>query len=104
MANLYSAGLWGSGFDFRDERLDDVNFLWPYGAPLDKIVTIRTEAGFWFKGRREPLIQIIREMLNPEDPGNHQVKVAADFFADAFRTTRQTGFAAGLFDNDNHGL
>jgi len=93
-----------SVIDFGNKRLDDVNFLWPYGPPLDEIVNIRTEAGFRFKSCGVPLVQIIGEMLNPENPGNNQIKVAADFFADAFRTTRQAGLAAGLVDNDNHGL
>ena len=71
---------------------------------MDEIVNIRTEAGFRFESCRVPLVQIIGEMFNPEHPGNIQVKIAADFFADAFRTTGQTGFAAGLDDNDYHGF
>jgi hypothetical protein len=93
-----------SGIDFRNKQLDEVSFLWPYWPPLNMICKIGSETGFGFESRHKPLFLVIREMLNPEDPGNNQVKVAADFFADAFRTTRQTGLAAGLVDNDNHGL
>jgi hypothetical protein len=67
------------------------------------ISNIRPEAGFGFESGNKPLVLISGEMLNPQYAGNIQVKIAADFFADAFGTTRQTDLAAGLIDNHNPG-
>jgi hypothetical protein len=67
------------------------------------VCKIGPETGFGFESRNKPLFLVIVEMFNPEYAGNIQVKIAADFFADTFGTTRQTGLAAGLIDNDNPG-
>jgi len=59
------------GSDLRNLRniwFDKVDFIGSQGPPPDVIIDIRAEIGFQFKGRRTPLIIVIGEMLDPEDP------------------------------------
>ena len=90
-------------FNLWYELFDKANFIGSYRPPLNMIGSIRSKAGFGFKSRNKPLFLTVGEMLDPQHAGNIQVEIAADLLADAFGTTRQTGLAAGLIDDDNPG-